>query len=42
MITLTSDLSSNSSTHRELGPDYQHSTVRQMLQGLSCGAGFKF
>ena len=42
MITLTSDLSSNSSTHRELGPDYQRSTVRQALQGLSCGAGFKF
>ena len=42
MISLTSDLSSNSSTHRELGPDYQRSTVRQALQGLSCGAGFKF
>lgn len=29
MINLTADLSSNSSTHRELGPDYQRSTVRR-------------
>lgn len=42
MISLTADLSSNSSTHRDLGPDYQNSTIRQAFMGLSCGVGFKF
>ncbi|NBR07149.1 MAG: hypothetical protein EBT92_15485 [Planctomycetes bacterium] len=31
MVKLISELKSNSSNHRKLGPDYLNSTVRQLL-----------
>ncbi|MEY4190208.1 MAG: hypothetical protein RIR17_944 [Planctomycetota bacterium] len=42
IIGVPATLTSNASNHPDLGPDYQNSTVRQVLQSFNCGAGFQF